>query len=348
MMGKEQISAMTLEERILGCLYGGAAGDALGYAVEFDSWSAILARYGEQGIRQYELDGSGHAVVSDDTQMSLFTAEGIVLADGEDGSLHRSIYQAYLRWLATQNGGSPAQNAQDERSWLMKDPAMYADRAPGVTCLTALGSGEIGDIDEPLNDSKGCGAVMRTAVCGFAPVPPEDGALLLGARAGALTHSHPMGWIPAGMLADMICRMTYGRYDSLADVVLASLDAVQHTFSTPTMQSFVKMIHYAVSMAAQGENDEETIAMMGDGWVGDEALAIAVYCALRHQDDLIACLRAAVNHGGDSDSTGAIAGNILGCWLGIDALPQAWRDPLDLRDAIQETAERLIAAARTE
>ena len=80
--------------------------------------------------------------------------------------------------------------------------------------------------------------------------------------------------------------------------------------------------------------------------MGEEALAIAVYCALRHPDDLPACLRAAVNHSGDSDSTGAIAGNILGARLGSGALPREWIDPLDVLEGIELMALQLDAVAR--
>lgn len=60
-------------DKYRGCLIGGAAGDALGYAVEFLDDSAIFSRYREKGITQYTLR-NGVAEISDDTQMTLFTA----------------------------------------------------------------------------------------------------------------------------------------------------------------------------------------------------------------------------------------------------------------------------------
>ena len=54
-------------ERVLGCMVGGAIGDALGYAIEFSSWPQIKSRYGEHGITRYELDNRGVAPISDDT-----------------------------------------------------------------------------------------------------------------------------------------------------------------------------------------------------------------------------------------------------------------------------------------
>ena len=61
-------------DKYRGCLLGGAAGDALGYAIEFDREEAIAARYGSRGIRDYQLDERGLAPFSDDTQMTLYTA----------------------------------------------------------------------------------------------------------------------------------------------------------------------------------------------------------------------------------------------------------------------------------
>lgn len=79
--------------------------------------------------------------------------------------------------------------------------------------------------------------------------------------------------------------------------------------------------------------------------MGEEALAIAVYCALRYQDNMEECLSAAVTHNGDSDSTGAVAGNILGAWLGEEAIPAHWLEKLELRETIEEAADMLYGAS---
>lgn len=72
-------SLPTDQDRVLGCMVGGGAGDALGYAIEFRDWPQIVARYGSRGITRYALDDRGLAPISDDTQMSLFTAAGVLL-----------------------------------------------------------------------------------------------------------------------------------------------------------------------------------------------------------------------------------------------------------------------------
>ena len=70
-------------------------------------------------------------------------------------------------------------------------------------------------------------------------------------------------------------------------------------------------------LSAENYEDHRAIAMLGEGWVAEEALTIAVYSALKYSGDFKKAVICAVNHDGDSDSTGAIAGNILGAYLGL-------------------------------
>ncbi len=62
---------------------------------------------------------------------------------------------------------------------------------------------------------------------------------------------------------------------------------------------------------------------MGEGWVAEEALAISIYCALVAKDFEQGIIHA-VNHDGDSGSTGAIVGNLLGTMHGVSAIPAKW------------------------
>ena len=75
--------------------------------------------------------------------------------------------------------------------------------------------------------------------------------------------------------------------------------------------------------------------------MAEETLGIALYCALRHQDDFSAGVIAAVNHEGDSDSTGAVTGNILGALLGYQAIEEKWKKDLELSEVILEIADDL-------
>ena len=186
----------TLKDRIRGSLIGGAIGDALGYPVEFIySFEGIQARYGERGITRLdtyqrwpgEEEQTGKAVVSDDTQMTLYTANGLLNARRQNISFKYGICRAYIEWYLTQVG---KKSGKYHDCWISDVPALNARRAPGNTCMTALDAIYRGK--EPQNNSKGCGGVMRVA-----PVPlyamvdnrmsVTDAALLAG-DAAEITH----------------------------------------------------------------------------------------------------------------------------------------------------------------
>lgn len=85
----------------------------------------------------------------------------------------------------------------------------------------------------------------------------------------------------------------------------------------------------------------QAIKQIGEGWVAKETLAIAVYCVAKYFDDFEKALVASVNHSGDSDSTRAVTGNILGAAIGYDALPEHFKSNLELHDVILHVADDL-------
>lgn len=107
------------------------------------------------------------------------------------------------------------------------------------------------------------------------------------------------------------------------------------------MEELTNVIDLAVRLSENTEKDLDNIHQIGEGWVAEETLGIAVYCALRHQDNFSAGITASVNHQGDSDSTGAVTGNILGALLGYHAIDEKWKTNLELADVILEIADDL-------
>ncbi|MBQ9506512.1 MAG: ADP-ribosylglycohydrolase family protein [Clostridia bacterium] len=348
-------------DKIRGCLVGGAAGDALGYAVEFLDENTIFRRYGENGIQRYEKDvSSGKALISDDTQMTMFTANGLLLYDtaralgAAEGPAARYVAAAYQDWLDTQYGSFAKENSENRVSWLCDVPELYSPRAPGNTCISALQAQRNGaplpDPERPINNSKGCGGVMRAAPVGLLRRPDANLADVTreGANAAAVTHGHPLGWLPAAALACIVRMCAYPeRPMSLRETVTKATAAVAAVFADePQIGAFTDIMERAVRLSENTESDLDNIHRLGEGWVGEEALAIAVYSALRHQSDFSACICAAVNHKGDSDSTGAVAGNILGAWLGLEAIDPVWKQDLELYDELIELADDLASGCR--
>lgn len=330
-------------ERIRGCLLAGAAGDALGYQVEFLSLPTIDRLHGEHGVRTM----APH--ISDDTQMTLFTAEGMLMGLKHRMPMPACVYQSYLDWYRTQSPRSKG-GVFAKESELLKVEGLFRREAPGNTCLSALGSGKIGLMDEPVNNSKGCGGVMRTAPCGMLKMPelPDDGDAyaLQGAMAAAITHGYIMGYVPAAMLADVVHMILQEDGRTLEEIILDSVQRMRRLFPYPATHEFSGLIRRAAELYAADVPDTEAIRQLGEGWVGDEAIAIAVFCALRYQDDLAQCLSAAVTHGGDSDSTGAIAGNIIGAWLGASAIPRDWLETIELAGVVDDMASKMHEAAK--
>ena len=343
-----------------GCLFGGAIGDALGYAVEFSNIEQIREQYGPGGIRALQLF-DGKALISDDTQMTLFTANGILTGmtrerlDGERRPMDRYLHNAYMDWHRTQRL-VPRSEAGAVASWIYHDKRLHSVRAPGGTCLRSLASGVMGTMEHPINTSKGCGGVMRCAPIGLFfdraryPLASVD---LLGARSAALTHGHQLGFLSAAALVHIVNQCVYGEFTgqhALYEIAEDCVRALGTTFSTfektPKLQD---MLRKAIALSKQHEKpDAIVIAEIGEGWVAEEALSIALYCALRHQNDFSAALVAAVNHSGDSDSTGSITGNILGAYLGYDCIPASFLDHLEMTDLIGVLCDDLYALCATD
>lgn len=333
--------------RVRGCLLGGAVGDALGAPVEFMTADQITAMVGEAGVREYldiRWDGiSGTGLVTDDTQMTLFTVEGIIRARvREDRGLGFTVAvldHAYRRWLDTQLHDAPT---GERDGWLQGEAWLYSRRAPGTTCLGALQQAVPGRFGgHAANSSKGCGSVMRSAPFGLMRSPFVTSAALfdLAHEAAAYTHGHPTARVASGALAFLVHELVEG-----SDLA-AGLDAtIEHVSAYEPGGETVRALEHARRAADERDPSASVVEGLGQGWVAEEALAIAVYCALVHPapDQVLDALCLAVTHSGDSDSTGAICGNILGALHGDSALPAALVFEVEGRGTILQLADDFV------
>ncbi|WP_172202776.1 ADP-ribosylglycohydrolase family protein [Niveibacterium sp. COAC-50] len=339
-----------VRERYQGCLLGGAVGDALGAPIEFMHRAEILRRFGPEGLTEMVPAYGRVGAITDDTQMTLFTAEGVLrgfVRESLRGLCHPPsvIHYAYLRWLHTQGYSLPRDMEFALSGWMMEQKALFSRRAPGMTCLDALRKGT--RIGKPAhNDSKGCGGVMRVAPIGMlfhalSCSSPETRAerrahaFDLACEAAALTHGHPTGFLTAGVMAALV-------FELLDDVSLPA--AIAHVMpllmARERHEETLAALNAAVALAESDVVPALAIEQLGEGWIAEEALAIGVYCALKAEDFESAVVMA-VNHDGDSDSTGLIAGNLMGAIYGRSAIPERWLVPLELRSVIEEVADDL-------
>lgn len=324
-----------IKDCIRGSLMAGAAGDALGYPVEFMSRRAILQRYGEHGITLFDIDEhSGKALVSDDTQMTLFTANGMLMGltrgfmRGIGGQPEDYVNGAYLDWYYTQTGRKREILINDfHYTWLRDLPELAHRRAPGTTCMNACEA--IFNRDNPQNNSKGCGGIMRVAPMGLFDAAHGGYSTERLAQAGAhiakITHLHPLGYLPAALMTLLISRIVPLIPEevkaTITDIVSDGLDIMMKMEAPNDDKEYLKNLTLTAFRLAQSDiPDADAIRLLGEGWTAEEAWAISLYCAIRHINNMRVAIIAAVNHDGDSDSTGAITGNIMGAIYGYEAI----------------------------
>lgn len=340
--------------RVLGCLLGGALGDALGYPIEFLQLAEIHAEHGARTPRRLNLGEGPLALISDDTQMTLFTAEGITLARRKGHPVEGwvgHVRDAYLRWYATQQTLTEAERAPFGAALtagsLREEPRLQSARAPGTTCMATLqrtlDTNVRYDLSRPPNHSKGCGAVMRMAPVGLAAYTEEQ-AFEVGRDAGLLTHGHPSGYLAAAYFAAVIHLL-------VREVPLpAALERADRLLARePGREELEAIVARARALAQAGRPTPAAVESLGRGWVGDEALAIGLLCALTADmdapDGVADALWRAACHSGDSDSTASLTGNLLGAAHGLGRLPAGWLAQLELADVIERTALELHDAA---
>ena len=333
--------------RFLGCLLGGAVGDALGPPVEFMTHAEILSKFGPNGITQYAPAYGGLGTITDDTQMTLFTAEGllrghVLWASKGIADVPSVVASAYLRWLATQKERLYEKPDDADSGWLLQQPLLHKRRAPGNTCLSALEELKtMHSLGTPAqNNSKGCGGVMRMAPVGLMAWSAEgkhdvQKAFDMGVELAAITHGHPSGKFPAGVFAVLVIALADGA--SLREGLVTTKALLK---KQTRHEETLKAIERAEELADSPLPPHEAIADLGEGWVAEEALAISIYCALVAKNFTEGVILA-VNHSGDSDSTGSVTGNLLGAKYGVQAIPDEWLEPLELREVIAEVAEDL-------
>ena len=179
---------------------------------------------------------------------------------------------------------------------------------------------------------------MRVAAIGYLYQHDEARLREVAEASGLITHGHPAA-VAASIAA--------------AYAVKLALDGVNVAEYLPRIMLFVEGISedfdaalYRVAHAGAWTDEEAALDHIGQGWVGEEAVALALYCVIRYPDDYAACVRRAANSNGDSDSVACIAGGISGARLGLEAIPLVWRERCENRDYLRDLALRMARAIK--
>jgi ADP-ribosylglycohydrolase len=307
-----------------GCLLGGGVADAKAY-----------------GIRDKNRD-----LISDNTQMTIFTVDGLIWAD--DRAIRRGVYAyvpclfySYQKWYYTQTGNL----ADKDYAFILKGEILeweelFARRGTGETSVTALAGSiqnKYGTLKNRVNRSKGCGSVMRVAPIGLYFWKNEEMAFRIGMESGALTHGHIDAILSAGYYAAFVANIIAG-----ADIALAATGALERLRHHEGHETVAALIERAISLSSSGVPALKAMEELGEGYMAEEAAALAVFVCLRYRDDFDGAVLASTTFGGNTDSIAPIAGNALGACYGLDVIPQKWIATLELQDLLSHGADRLL------
>lgn len=326
---KKQADARRLKDSkdmFRGCLLGGAVADAKGYDV---------------------LEG-GKTLISDNTQMAAFTSDGLIWADQR--AKRKGVYAyipclfySYQKWYYTQTGNLADKNYDFILTGeILEYDELFARRGKGVTSLNALGESiqnKYGSLTNRINNSKGCGCVMRVAPIGLYFTSKPEMAYKIGCESAALTHGHSDAIISAGYLAHVIALLAGGY--SLDDSILLSLSKVREDeLESPDC---IELIAKAIKLSKDTKTaSREAIESLGEGYIAPEAIAIATYISLKYREDFKGAVQAAVDFNGNNDSIAPIVGNIIGTMIGSLEVPAKWILELELADLVIHGSDLLV------
>jgi ADP-ribosylglycohydrolase len=330
-----------LSDKIAGCLFGMALGDALGAETEFLDVAGILKRFPPSGP---VAPRGNPALVTDDTQMALAVGEALVAAPRPyaPDTLGAAIKSAFVDWY--------------------NDP--QNNRAPGNTCLTSCENLIEGMDwkDATQISSKGCGANMRVMPVGLLNLPAEERSAIAQFQA-AYTHGHPTGLAAADLTAFVVADLLQGGTpEALPQRVreyAQSQREVYHVRWLDTLWERAFMMQTPQAYIAHGwdeclpvldrldaalirmDRDADPCLATGAGWVAEQAFATALLCFLMFPDDPVAVMRRAAVSSGDSDSIACIAGAFAGTYQGVGRLPPEWISRIEYDSRLQKLADDL-------
>jgi len=333
-------------EKIKGAIYGFAYGDSWGKDPEFKNHPTILAEYPE--FPQY-------AVVTDDTQMSLYAMYAIMFEAENDLAALQGLQLSETKRakIRTYFADSFLEFAHDPDN----------DRAPGLTCMNALRSYEHQKrrtVKEKMDgsegvspDSKGCGANMRVGWFGLLPLAEED-IINLAIIQSETTHGHPLALSSSVLTALTVKAIYEGEINSgsntyvawmeqktrelLDDLLLRTTDApgswsASYRAGLSELLHFIDLIKPSIPAFQSSSASQDICEFFGGGWVAEEALLLGLIAADTLSANPVEAVRRLVYSSGDSDSIAAFGAMFLGAEFGVDAFPAEWKERLEPRYA---------------
>lgn len=307
-----------------GCLLGCAVGDSKSY-----------------GVRE-----NGKDLISDNTQLTSFTVDGLLWAD--DRAVNKGVYAyipclfySYQKWYYTQTGNLADKSYEFILNGeILNWEELFARRGTGMTSMNSLAGSihnKFGTIKNRINSSKGCGSVSRAAPIGLYFCKNEVSAFSIGCESAALTHGHIDAILSTGFFAYLISGIVQG--GEVKDVAMEGLAQLKKTAGYEICYEKLKQ---AILLSSDDMKVSDAMHQIGEGLVAEEAMALALYLSIKFKEDFEGAIVTASKYDGNSDSIGAMCGNIMGTYLGDYEIPYKWIQKLELSELMIYGADKIL------
>lgn len=302
------------QNRIGGAIYGALVGDALGVPVEFterEEHRAKPVREMRGGGTWGQLPGTW----SDDGALLLCTAEGIT----ENAPAAR-IGRLYIDWMRTGH-------------WAARG-AVFDIGGTTQNSLSRLADGI--PLEPPSEFENGNGSLMRILPVGLHVPPGDEAALFRRAMdLSALTHAHIRSQLACAFYCLIVSHLIEGTSLPEAHALASSRFEALLAIAPRERTQFARLLEPEFARTPES-------LIKSSGYVV-HTLEAALWCAL-NQPDFPNTVLAAVNLGGDTDTTGCVAGGLAGALHGFDAIPFEWLDVLPHHEDVDALLTRFTAA----
>lgn len=333
-----------------GCLLGLAIGDAMGYPVDTKTWQQIQEEYGPYGLMGYDLR-NGYAEVSSHTQLAAFSCNGLLLGltrgqvYGKMAPFVRYVGLAQQEWAIGQRRyDQPSRN----HCWVFRVSEMRHRHSTDTRMVETLNRGKLGSLEDPVNRYDTPASLAAGISAGlFSDLGKlkQEEIDRLGAESVALTHGHPLAFLPGAVAAHLIGSCLRHPNKRLKVLVNEALSALQAQFVREyprEVGQITALVEQAVSLAEERLVQPYDVMERLKCDTGAEVLAGAIYAAMLCEEDFDNAMVIAVNHSGRSAAASCLAGAILGARLGEQALPEFYMDGLYIADVLRELADDLV------
>lgn len=334
-----------------GCLLGLAIGDAMGYPADTKTWQQIQEEYGPYGLMGYDLR-NGYADVSSHTQIAAFSCNGLLLGltrgqvFGKMAPFVRYVHLAQQEWAIGQRRyDQPGRN----HCWVFRVSDLRHRHCTDTRMVETLNRRRPGSLEDPVNRHDTPAALASAIAAGIFAGPGKLKPAeidRLGAESVALTHGHPLAFLPGAVIAHLIVNCLHRQEKPLTQLIKESITALQKQFGREyprEVGQVTALVQQALSLAEERLVQPVSAMERLKCDTGAEVLAGAIYAAVFCEDDFDNAMVIAVNHSGRSAAVSSLTGAILGAKLGEDALPDFYMDGLYIADVLRSLADDLVS-----